>query len=44
MGLPEAAVAHYREHGYHAPVRVMSAREAETIRRQLEAHEASMAC
>ena len=40
MGLPEAAVAHYREHGYYAPVRVMSAHEAEGIRRRLEAHEA----
>lgn len=39
MGLPEAAVAHYRAHGYYAPIRVMSAREAEAIRRQLEAHE-----
>ena len=41
MGLPEAAIAHYREHGYYAPVRVMSAHEAESIRRRLEAHEAS---
>ena len=41
MGLPEAAVAHYREHGYYAPIRVMPAREAEAIRRQLEAHEAA---
>ena len=23
-GLPEAAIAHYRDHGYYAPVRVMS--------------------
>ena len=28
-GLPEAAVAHYREHGYYAPIRVMPAAEAE---------------
>jgi non-haem Fe2+, alpha-ketoglutarate-dependent halogenase len=41
MGLPEAAVAHYREHGYYAPVRVMPAHEAESIRRRLEAHEAA---
>jgi non-haem Fe2+, alpha-ketoglutarate-dependent halogenase len=41
MGLPEAAVAHYREHGYYAPIRVMPAHEAESIRRQLEAHEAA---
>ena len=41
MGLPEAAIAHYREHGYYAPVQVMSADEAEGIRRRLEAHEAS---
>ena len=40
MGLPEAAIAHYRAHGYYAPVRVMPPAEAETIRRQLEAHEA----
>ncbi|MGZ5872876.1 MAG: phytanoyl-CoA dioxygenase family protein [Bradyrhizobium sp.] len=41
MGLPEAAVAHYREHGYCAPIRVMPEHEAEAIRRQLEAHEAA---
>ncbi len=41
MGLPEAAIAHYREHGYYAPVRVMSAHEAEGIRRRLETHEDS---
>ncbi|WP_454633450.1 phytanoyl-CoA dioxygenase family protein [Bradyrhizobium cenepequi] len=39
--LPEAAIIHYREHGYYAPVRVMSAGEAEGIRKQLEAHEAT---
>ena len=39
--LPEAAIAHYREHGYYAPIRVMQADEAADIRRQLEAHEAT---
>lgn len=38
-GLPEGAVAHYREHGYYAPIRVMPAAEAEKLRRRLEAHE-----
>ena len=38
-GLPEAAVAHYREHGYYAPIRVMPVAEAERLRRCLEAHE-----
>jgi len=37
--LPEAAIAHYREHGYCAPIRVLSAAEAGNIRRQLETHE-----
>ncbi|TAI62544.1 phytanoyl-CoA dioxygenase family protein [Bradyrhizobium sp. Leo170] len=37
--LPEAAIAHYREHGYYAPIKVMSAAEVEGIRRKLEAHE-----
>ena len=37
--LSEAAIAHYREHGYYAPIRVMQADEAVDIRRQLEAHE-----
>ncbi len=37
--LPEAAIAHYREHGYYAPIRVLSAAEAGNIRRRLEAHE-----
>jgi len=37
--LSEAAIAHYREHGYYAPIRVMQADEAANIRRQLEAHE-----
>ena len=37
--LPEAAITHYREHGYYAPIRVMSAAEVEGIRRKLEAHE-----
>src|SRR5258708_4212090 len=39
--LSEAAIAHYREHGYYAPIRVMSADEAADSRRQLEAHEAT---
>ena len=38
-GLTEGAVAHYREHGYYAPIRVMPAAEAEKLRRRLEAHE-----
>jgi non-heme Fe2+,alpha-ketoglutarate-dependent halogenase len=39
--LPEAAIAHYREHGYYAPVRVMSADDATRVRAHLEAHEAA---
>jgi len=39
--LSEAAIVHYREHGYYAPIRVMQAYEAADIRRQLEAHEAT---
>jgi hypothetical protein len=39
--LPEAAIEHYRQHGYYAPIPVMSADEAAAIRLQLEAHEAS---
>ena len=39
--LSEAAIVHYREHGYYAPIRVMQADEAADIRRQLEAHEAT---
>jgi chlorinating enzyme len=39
--LPEAAIKHYRDHGYYAPVRVMSAEEAAGIRERLEAHEAA---
>jgi len=38
--LSEAAVAHYQEHGYYAPIRVMRAADAEAVRSQLEAHEA----
>ncbi len=41
MGLPEAAVAHYRENGYCAPIRVMSPDEAACLRGRLEAHEAA---
>ena len=37
--LPEAAIAHYREHGYYAPIGALSAAEAGNIRRRLEAHE-----
>src|SRR5882757_7536778 len=39
--LSEAAIARYRQHGYYAPIPVMSADEAAAIRRRLEAHEAS---
>jgi len=39
--LPAAAIAHYREHGYYAPVRVMSSDDAARVRAQLEAHEAA---
>ncbi len=39
--LPEAAIAHYREHGYFAPIRVMSADDAARVRAHLEAHEAA---
>jgi non-heme Fe2+,alpha-ketoglutarate-dependent halogenase len=39
--LSEAAIEHYRDHGYYAPVRVMSADEAARLRKQLEAHEAA---
>jgi non-haem Fe2+, alpha-ketoglutarate-dependent halogenase len=39
--LSEAAVAHYRKHGYYAPIQVMPAVEAGDIRRRLEAHEAA---
>jgi hypothetical protein len=35
------AIASYQEHGYYAPVRVLSAEDAAAIRRQLEAHEAA---
>jgi ectoine hydroxylase-related dioxygenase (phytanoyl-CoA dioxygenase family) len=39
--LPEAAITHYREHGYYAPIRVLPAGEVEGIRKRLEAHEAA---
>jgi ectoine hydroxylase-related dioxygenase (phytanoyl-CoA dioxygenase family) len=39
--LPEAAITHYREHGYYAPIKVMSAAEVEGVRKRLEAHEAA---
>lgn len=40
-GLAAAAAAHYREHGYYAPIRVMPATAAEQLRRRLETHEAA---
>jgi chlorinating enzyme len=40
-GLPDAAVVHYREHGYYAPIRVLSAAEAGQVRACLEMHEAT---
>ncbi|SDT35168.1 phytanoyl-CoA dioxygenase family protein [Bradyrhizobium canariense] len=39
--LSDAALARYREHGYYAPIRVMSDAEVGNIRRKLEAHEAA---
>jgi non-haem Fe2+, alpha-ketoglutarate-dependent halogenase len=39
--LSEAAIEHYRQRGYYAPIPVMSADEAAAIRRRLEVHEAS---
>lgn len=38
--LSEAAITHYRRHGYYAPIPVMTAVEAADVRRKLEAHEA----
>jgi hypothetical protein len=38
--LDEAALRHYQERGYYAPVRVLSRREAEVIRSKLESFEA----
>ena len=35
-GLPEAAAAHARDHGYYAPIRVMPVAEAERLRRLME--------
>jgi len=40
--LSQAQVAHYREQGYLAPIRVMSEAEAHALRRALEAVEARM--
>lgn len=37
--LTEAAAAHYGAHGYYAPIRVMSEKEASAVRNKLEAHE-----
>jgi non-haem Fe2+, alpha-ketoglutarate-dependent halogenase len=39
--LSAEAVTFYREHGYYAPVRVLSAEGSEAIRGELEAHEAA---
>ena len=39
--LSAEAAAFYRKHGYFAPVRVLSAEEAERLRGRLEAHEAA---
>src|SRR4051794_7338454 len=39
--LSGAAIEHYREHGYYAPIRVMPADEAARVRAHLEAHEAT---
>ncbi|MDR6288352.1 ectoine hydroxylase-related dioxygenase (phytanoyl-CoA dioxygenase family) [Inquilinus ginsengisoli] len=35
------SVTHYQQHGYVAPIRALSAKEAAEARRQLEAHEAA---
>jgi hypothetical protein len=35
------AVAFYRQHGYYAPVRVLSSHQADRVREQLELHEAA---
>ncbi len=37
--LTPAAVRHYQEHGYYAPVRALSAQEAADLRRHLEEYE-----
>jgi hypothetical protein len=37
--LSREAVSHYKDHGYYAPVRVLSPTEATAARRKLEAHE-----
>ena len=39
--LTAEATAFYREHGYYAPVRVLSGAEAQRLRGRLEAHEAA---
>ncbi|QOZ29197.1 phytanoyl-CoA dioxygenase family protein [Bradyrhizobium sp. CCBAU 51753] len=39
--LSDAAVAHYQEHGYYAPIPALSGDEAAAVRRKLEAHEAA---
>jgi hypothetical protein len=37
--LSPAAVSHYNDHGYYAPIRVLSPAKANEIRLKLEAHE-----
>ena len=37
--LTEAAIRHYRQHGYYAPIRVMPRAEADSLRHKLEAFE-----
>lgn len=39
--LSDAEIAHYREHGYVAPIPVLSADEVARLRAELEAHEAA---
>ena len=39
--LTEAAVRQYRDHGYYAPVSVLTRAEADGLRRRLEAFEAT---
>ena len=39
--LTAEAVTFYREHGYYAPIRVLSTEEAAAARNHLETHEAA---
>jgi hypothetical protein len=41
--LSAAAVRHYHEHGYYAPVRALSLAEAAEVRHHLKQYETSMA-